>query len=133
MGAGDDFGERFDAVLEGIAESAALTERFLDTELYRVQLAALWASAVSRPASFGLAPDELEGFYDFLNERTRDVLGDEEPVLATFRHLLTPAGEQALIRARAPAHLRDFLLHFAGLMVDPDGLGRRVAAARDGE
>jgi hypothetical protein len=128
--ASDRFAALYDPVLADVERNAAVADRFIDTDLYRIYLAALWSTAVSRPEQMDLDAGELEPFYDYLNERAREVLGGSEPVLASFRYLLSTEGEQAMTRARVPKHLRDFLLHFAGLMLDPDGLQRRVRAAR---
>ncbi len=108
--------ERYQDILAEIERLSRVTDQFLDTELYRVYLATLWSNAVLEPKRAGLDGDELEAFYDFLNDRGRDILGGEEPLKDCFRYLLCSQGEQAMERLRLPAAHRQQLARFGTLM-----------------
>lgn len=112
----DTLAERFSPVLAEIEHRSRIGEGLLDTELYRVYLATLWANAVREPARLGLEADRLEAFYDLLNDHGRDVLGGMEPVRDCFRYLLDSAGEKAMERLRIPAPHRRQLAHLGALM-----------------
>lgn len=112
----DSLAERYEDIIAEIARLSRVTDQFLDTELYRVYLATLWTNAVLEPGRAGLDSDELEAFYDFLNERGRDVLGGEEPLKDCFRYLSSRQGEQAMERLRLPAGHRQQLTRMGTLM-----------------
>lgn len=107
---------RYEDILEEIERLSRVTDQFLDTELYRVYLATLWTNAVIDPRRAGLGGDELEAFYDFLNENGRSILGGEEPLKDCFRYLFCSQGERAMERLRLPAAHRQQLLRFGALM-----------------
>lgn len=108
--------ERYQDILAEIERLSKVADQFLDTELYRVYLATLWTNAVLEPKRAGLGSDEIEAFYDFLNERGRDILGGEEPLKDCFRYLSSRQGEQAMERLRLPAAHREQLTRFGTLM-----------------
>ena len=116
MGQNDSIAARYEDVLEEIERLCRVTDRFLDTELYRVYLATLWTNAVLEPERAGLEGDEIEAFYDFLNGHGRSILGGDEPLKDCFRYLLCTQGEQAMERLRLPAAHRQQLTRFGALM-----------------
>lgn len=116
MAQDDGLAERYEDILEEIERLSKVADQFLDTELYRIYLATLWANAVLEPSRAGLEGDELEGFYDVLNDRGRAILGGEEPLKDCFRYFLQPEGERAMERLRLPAAHRRQLARFGALM-----------------
>lgn len=116
MARDDSLAERYQDILAEIERLSRVTDQFLDTERYRVYLATLWSNAVLEPRRAGLQGDELEAFYDFLNEHGRVILGGDEPLKDCFRYLLGSQGEQAMERLRLPAAHRAQLTRFATLM-----------------
>ncbi|MCC5888148.1 MAG: hypothetical protein JJT88_17065 [Gammaproteobacteria bacterium] len=112
----DRLAERYQDIFAEIERLSRVTEQFLDTELYRIYLATLWTNAVLEPQRAGLEGDELEAFYDLLNDHGRDILGGEEPLKDCFRYLLCSQGEQAMERLRLPAAHRAQLTRFGALM-----------------
>lgn len=112
----DSLEARYQDILGEIERLSTVTDQFLDTERYRVYPATLWTNAVLEPGRAGLGGDELEAFYDFLNDRGRDILGGEEPLKDCFRYLLCSQGEQAMERLRLPANHREQLKRFGALM-----------------
>lgn len=115
----DSLAERYEDIIAEIARLSRVADRFLDTELYRIYLATLWTNAVLEPNRVGLDSDEIEAFYDFLNERGREVLGGEEPLKDCFRYLSSRQGEQAMERLRLPAAHRQQLTRLAAFMGIP--------------
>jgi len=124
------FGELYAPVLEEMKSHSSVAETFIDTERYRIYLTTLWANAVARPGAFGLAEEELEAFYGYLNEQAQAYVTDPDPILDSFRFLRTESGERALARGRVPKHVRDFLAHLGTLMLDPDGLRAQLSVLR---
>jgi len=112
----DSLAVRYEDVLREIERLSRVADQFLDTELYRVYLATLWINAVLEPTRAGLGSDEIEAFYDFLNDRGKDILGGEEPLKDSFRYLLCNRGAQAMERLRLPAAHRQQLKRFGALM-----------------
>ena len=110
------FDDLYAPVLAEIEQRARVGDRCLDKDVYRIYLATLWANAVLEPGRAGLEADNLEAFYDYLNARSRTLLGGEEPVLDCFRYLIGKQGGPAMERAHVPADHRAQLLRFAGLM-----------------
>ena len=124
------FAALYDPIVAEIERRAAVTDRFLDREAFRILLATVWANIVLDPEDGDLAEDDLEDFHDYLNDRAREVLGEDGAVKASFRFLLTNEGEQAMGRHRVPAAHRRMLERIGTLIVDPHGLEAAVRAHR---
>jgi len=120
------FAALYDPILEEIARRAAITERFLDTEAYRILLATVWANVVVAPEEGDLAAEDLEPFHDYLNARASEVLGEADGIRSSFRFLLSPDGERACARNRIPAGHRALLARIGRMIVDPHGLEARL-------
>lgn len=124
------FAALYDPIVTEIERRAAVTDRFLDREAFRILLATVWANIVLDPEDGDLAEDELEDFHDYLNDRAREVLGEDDAVKGSFRFLLSNEGEQAMGRHRVPAAHRRMLERIGALIVDPHGLEAAVRAHR---
>lgn len=127
----DALDERYAEVLAEIERRAQLTERFLDTDAYRILLATVWASAVLEPRRAGLEEGDLETLFAYLNARTQQILGGDAPLFESCRYLLSRDGQQAMERLHVPAGHREQLLRIAELMVDPEGLRRALQSHWD--
>ncbi|MFW6093376.1 MAG: hypothetical protein ACODAC_05325 [Pseudomonadota bacterium] len=123
--------ERFAPVLDDLSRRAAVTDRLVDKDLYRILVATLWANVVLDPAGAGLTEDQLETLHDVLNQRIEQVMGTGESLTECFRHLNSPAGGQAMKAARLTPEHRDLLLYFASIILDPDGHRRWMAEIRN--
>jgi hypothetical protein len=125
------FPDLFDPVLAEIRERSAVADSFVDKELFRIYLATLWANAVTDPAGATLSEDDLEPFHDYLNERARELLGEDDAIRSTFEWLLHEDGAAALARLRVARAHRLVLERVGRLIVDPDGLRTRLGELRD--
>ena len=124
------FAALYDPIVAEIERRAAVTDRYLDREAFRILLATVWANVVLDPEDGDLSEGDLEAFHDYLNERAREVLGEDDAVRTSFRFLLTNEGELAMGRHRIPAAHRKMLEHIGALIVDPHGLEAAVRAHR---
>ena len=124
------FAALYDPIVAEIERRAAVTDRYLDREDFRILLATVWANVVLDPEDGDLSEGDLEAFHDYLNDRARSVLGEDDAVRSSFRFLLSPAGEAALARTRIPAAHRRMLEHIGRLIVDPHGIEAAVRAHR---
>lgn len=112
---------RFEPVMQELAERAAVADRVVDKDTYRILAATLWVNVVLDPADSGLAESHLEPLHNVLNRHIAGVLGAHESLTSCFRYLNTKAGEQAMKSARLTPNHRDMLLYFASMILDPDG------------
>lgn len=126
------FAALYDPIVAEIERRAAVTDRFLDREAFRILLATVWANVVLDPADGDIDEADLEPFHDYLNERAREVLGEEDALRESFRFLLSPAGERACARTRIPAAHLKLLTHIGQLIVDPHGIEAAVRSHREG-
>lgn len=122
---------RFEPVMTDLAGRAAVTERFVDKDLYRILVGTLWVNVVLDPADVGLTESHLEPLHNVLNRRIASVLGDHESLTSCFRYLNSKAGEQAMKTARLTPNHRDMLLYFASMILDPDGHRRWMEEIRE--
>jgi hypothetical protein len=129
---GDDarFAALYDPIMAEITRRSAIAESFVDKEAFRILLATVWANVVLDPDDGDLTAADLEPFHDYLNDRARAVLGEDDAVRESFRFLLSAAGESALVRTRIPAAHRRMLEHIGHLIVDPHGIEAAVRAHR---
>jgi hypothetical protein len=111
----------FAPVLDEMERQAAVTDRFVDRDVYRILMATLWVNVVLDPGDVGLTEADLEPAHDLLSLRIGEVLGGDESLTSCFRFLNSKAGERAMGAARISADHRDLLLYFASIILDPDG------------
>ncbi len=116
-----DFAARFTPVLREIERRCAVAGSFVDKDLYRVNLATLWANLVMDPSDADLTETALEPLHDFLNQRMESVLGRGQTLTECFRFINSKAGEQAMERCHLTATHRQMLLYFCSMILDPDG------------
>ncbi|MEE4301481.1 MAG: hypothetical protein V2J24_18730 [Pseudomonadales bacterium] len=126
------FAALYDPIVAEIERRAAVTDRYLDREAFRILLATVWANVVLDPADGDIEDADLEPFHDYLNERAREILGEDDAVRASFRFLLSPAGEAACARTRIPAAHRKLLERIGLLILDPHGIESAVRRHREG-
>jgi hypothetical protein len=122
---------RFDPLMADLAERAAVAERFVDKDLYRILVSTLWVNVVLDPADAGLQEAHLEPLHNVLNRHIAGILGEQESLTSCFRYLNGKAGEHAMKAARLTPNHREMLLYFASMILDPDGHRRWMDALRD--
>ena len=116
-----DFDVRLAPVLADIERRCGVAGSFVDKDLYRINIATLWANVVLDPADAGLANDDLEPLHDFLNQAMEPVLGRGQTLTECFRFINSKAGEQAMDRCRLTTTHRQMLLYFCSIILDPAG------------
>ncbi len=116
-----DVAARFEEVLDDIEERSALTDRFVDRDLFRLYLATLWANVVLNPSDAGLTEEDLEPLHDYLNLRAGRVLGSQGTLTDCFRFVNSKEGERAMKAARLNQTHKELLLYFSSMILDPDG------------
>jgi hypothetical protein len=127
----NEFAERFAPVLREIERRCSVAGSFVDKDLYRVNLATLWANLVMDPGDADLTEDALEPLHDFLNQAIEPVLGRGQTLTECFRFINSKAGEQAMDRCHPTTTHRQMLLYFCSMILDPAGHERWSRAQRD--
>jgi hypothetical protein len=122
---------RFEPVLREIERRCSVAGSFVDKDLYRVNLATLWANIVLNPDDAGLTEDALEPLHDYLNQMIEPVLGHDQTLTDCFRFINSKAGEQAMERCHLTTTHRQMLLYFCSMILDPEGHRRWSDAQRD--
>lgn len=122
---------RFAPVLDDLAARAAVTDRMVDKDAYRILVTTLWVNVVLDPADVGLEEAHLEPLHDVVNRRIAGVLGSGETLTSCFRYLNTRDGERAMKEARLTPNHRDMLLYLASIILDPEGHRRWMEQLRD--
>lgn len=123
--------ERFAPILADLAQRAAVTDRLVDKDVYRILVSTLWVNVVLDPYEAGLSEQHLEPLHDVLNQRIGGVLGEHESLTSCFRYLNSKAGAEAMQAARLTPEHRDMLLYFASIILDPDGHKRWMEEVRN--
>ncbi len=126
-----DFDERFAPVLHEIERRCGVAGSFVDKDLFRVNIATLWANIVLDPAEAGLTDDDMEPLHDFLNQSIEPVLGRGETLTECFRFINSKAGELAMDRCHLTTTHRQMLLYFCSMILDPAGHRRWADAQRE--
>ena len=117
----DGFRTQFRPVLAEIARRSAVTDRFVDKDVYRIYVATLWANVVMDPADLALAEADLEPVHDYLNEAIAKVLGPGACITECFRFVNSKPGAETMDRCRVAQAHRDLLLYFSSMILDPEG------------
>jgi hypothetical protein len=126
-----DFDERFAPVLHEIERRCGVAGSFVDKDLFRVNIATLWANIVLDPAEAGLTDEDMEPLHDFLNQSIEPVLGRGETLTECFRFINSKAGELAMDRCHLTTTHRQMLLYFCSMILDPAGHRRWADAQRE--
>lgn len=111
----------FAPVLRNLRERSCVADRFIDKDLFRINIATLWANMVLDPTDAGLEESDLERLHDYLNQEIAGVLGSAEDLNSCFKYLNSKAGAAAMSRARLSRNHRDMLLYFCSMILDPEG------------
>ena len=126
-----DFAERFAPVLDEIEHRCSVAGAFVDKDLYRVNIATLWANLVLNPADADLTDNDMEPLHDYLNQIIEPVLGREQTLTECFRFINSKAGELAMDRCHLTTTHRQMLLYFCSMILDPAGHRRWSDAQRE--
>ncbi len=127
----NDFDSRFAPVLQEIERRCSVAGSFVDKDLFRVNIATLWANLVLDPADAGLTDLDIEPLHDFLNRAIEPVLGRDQTLTECFRFINGKAGEQAMDRCHLTTTHRQMLLYFCSMILDPAGHKRWTDTQRE--
>ncbi len=126
------FEELYEPVMDEIKRRSAVADgAFVDRDLFRINIAALWANIVSNPAEGGITELDLQDLHDFLNEKIGGVIGADHDMTDCFRFIVSKDGAEALERAHADEHTKDVLKFFASMILDPEGHKRMMDEIRE--
>lgn len=117
----DQLRTAFAPLLDDIGERSRVAERFLSRDLYRLNIATLWANVVLDPDDIGMSEADLPVLHDVLNDRLMETLGKDSDLQECFRFINSKAGERAMAEARLNRNHQDLLLYFASMILDPEG------------
>lgn len=109
--------ERFSPALDEIIDRCRITDDFVDKEQFQVLIATIWGNAVLEPERSGITEAELENLHDFLNEQIERVMGEGATITRCFEFIVSKAGEDSMARQQVTANHKDFLHHFARLIL----------------
>ena len=113
--------------LDEIQQRSRITDHFIDKDKYQLYLTSIWTNIVLEMEAIGLTQDDLEPALEVVNERAREILGGDEPVIAAFRYLTTTEGEKLMEKEKLSSNHKQMLLYFASMILDPDGHRRWMA------
>jgi hypothetical protein len=123
--------DNFAPVFADIRERSAVTDRFIDRDLYRVYVSTLWANVVLSPEEVGLDEEDLPELHDILLVEISDAIGPIESLHELFAFIGSKAGERAMQEARLTQSHKDLLQYFASMILDPDGHQRFMDHIRE--
>jgi hypothetical protein len=109
--------KRYAPAIDEILDQCRITDEFVDKEKFQVYMATIWGNAVLDPQRSGLEEDDLESLHDFLNEEIQRVVGSGETITGCYEFIVSKKGEESLSRQQVAQRHRDFLYHFARLML----------------
>ena len=109
--------KRYTPAIEEILEQCKITDEFVDREKFQVYMATIWGNAVLDPERSGLEEGDLESLHDFLNEEIEKVVGPGETITSCYEFIVSKEGEESLTRQQVAQRHRDFLHHFARLIL----------------
>ena len=113
----NDIRHRFTPALDEIIDRCRLTDDFVDKEQFQVLIATVWGNAVLEPERSGIESADLEDLHDFLNEQIERVMGEGSSVTGCFEFIVSKAGQDSMDRQRITPNHRQFLHHFAKLIL----------------
>lgn len=119
----DEIAVRFTSALDEMIEHCRLTEEFVDKERFQVLVATVWGNVVLDPEGSGIAEGDLEKLHDFLNSYLRKIVGPDASITGCYEFIVSKEGEDCLTRQQVTRRHREFLHHFARLILPRKTLG----------
>ncbi len=107
----------FSRAMDEIIERCSVSEGYVDKEQFQIMLATIWGNAVLDPSRSGISEDQLPELHDFLNTYLVEIVGAESNLTNCFEFIVSKAGQDSMDRQRIPSNHRQFLHHFAGLIL----------------
>lgn len=113
----EEIRDRFSPALDEMIDQCRIADEFVDKEKFQVMIATVWGNAVLDPERSGLIESDLPALHDFLNERISEVVGEGSTITSCFEFILSKRGEDSLVRQSVSANHKEFLHHFARLIL----------------
>ena len=113
--------QHFTPAVNELIDRCRITEEFVDTEQFQVLVATIWGNAVLEPERTGIEEADLSNFHDFLNDHISRVVGEGSTITTCYEFIVSKKGEESLTRQQVSSRHREFLHHFARLILG--GLG----------
>ena len=107
----------FSPAMDEIIERCSVAEGYIDKEQFQVMLATIWGNAVLDPSRSGIAEEQLPELHDFLNTYLSEIVGEESNLTNCFEFIVSKAGQDSMDRQRITPNHREFLHHFAKLIL----------------
>ncbi len=107
----------FSPAMDEIIERCSVSEGYVDKEQFQIMLATIWGNAVLDPSRSGISEDQLPELHDFLNTYLVEIVGAESNLTNCFEFIVSKAGQDSMDRQRITLNHRQFLHHFAGLIL----------------
>ena len=107
----------FSPAMDEIIERCSVSEGYVDKEQFQIMLATIWGNAVLDPSRSGIREDQLPELHDFLNTYLVEIVGAESNLTNCFEFIVSKAGQDSMDRQRITSNHRQFLHHFAGLIL----------------
>ena len=107
----------FSPAMDEIIERCSVSEGYVDKEQFQIMLATIWGNAVLDPSRSGISEDQLPELHDFLNTYLVEIVGAESNLTNCFEFIVSKAGQDSMDRQRITSNHRQFLHHFAGLIL----------------
>ena len=107
----------FSPAMDEIIERCSVAEGYVDKEQFQIMLATIWGNAVLDPSRSGISEDQLPELHDFLNTYLVEIVGAESNLTNCFEFIVSKAGQDSMDRQRITSNHRQFLHHFAGLIL----------------
>ncbi|MDA0788668.1 MAG: hypothetical protein O2780_04330 [Proteobacteria bacterium] len=117
----EDLRRRFTPAIDEILDRCKVTEEMFDKERFQIFIATIWGNAVLEPERSGLNEGQLELLHDFLNEELQRHVGKGTTITSSYEFIIGKRGDESLTRLQITQRHREFLYHFARLI-----LGREV-------
>ena len=107
----------FSPAMDEIIERCSVAEGYIDKEQFQVMLATIWGNAVLDPSRSGISEEQLPELHDFLNTYLSKIVGEESNLTNCFEFIVSKAGQDSMDRQRITPNHRQFLHHFAKLIL----------------
>ena len=127
----DHLKHAFEPVFVDIRERSTVVERFIDRNLFRLYMAALWANVVLSPDEAGIEEDDLPTLHDLVVAELVEVIGVGTDLESVFRFISSKEGEKTMAEAKLSQTHKDLLQYFSSMILDPDGHKRWMEEIRD--
>ncbi len=113
----DEIRENFAPAMVEIIKQCSIADDYVDKEKFQVLIATIWGNAVLDPARSGLDEADLPQLHDFLNIYIEEIVGEGESITSCYEFIVSKKGEDSLIRQQVSANHKEFLHHFARLIL----------------